>query len=59
MILKEGPFSSWDSESSEVDMSTDLQHLEYREYLEMQVLVQQFLELPWAQEEEFLEGFPH
>ena len=60
MILEEGPFSSWDSESGEVDIfaesSTTLGVLGV---LGDASSVQQFLELPWAREEESLWGFPH
>ena len=52
LILEEGPFPSWDSESGEVvrsaESSTTLG------VPGVVGIVQQFLELPLAQEEEFL-----
>ena len=60
MILEEGPFSLWDSELGEVDISADsFTTFGVPEYLEMWTLVQKFLELPWAKEEDSLWGFPH
>ena len=60
MILEEGPFSSWDSESSEVDISVEFSTtLGVRGVLGDAGFYITILELLWAREEESLWGFPH